>query len=153
MRAPGRSSRGTRQRLTCLPGEAIQSEIPCECDLKRTSPVRQTSPLRAFCWVVLPVRQPCPLWATMLMHITIAALPLARLYRFSISLQRCHLSDFIALVSVYCRATCQTLFHWFQFTDFIALVSVYSRATGQTLWHWYQSTAVPLVRLYCTGFS
>ena len=51
--------------------------------------------------VVLPVRQFCPLWATALMHITVAALPLLRLCRFSISLQRCHLSD---------------LLHWFQFT-------------------------------------
>ena len=113
------------------------------------------------------------------MHITIAALPLARLCRFSISLQRCHLSvllqwfqlqpchlpdllhsfqftagplaKLIAQFSVYSWATCQTLFRWFQFTDFIALVPVYSRATGQTLLHWFQFTAFPLVRLYCIG--
>ena len=74
------------------------------------------------------------------------------------------------LFSVYSRATCQTLFHWFQFTavplvrlyfigfslqpchlpDFISLVSVYSRATCQTLFHWFQFT---LVRLYFIGFS
>ena len=176
MRATGRSSRGTRQRLACLPGEAIQSEVPCECD-KRTSLVRQTCPLRAFCWVVLPVRQPCPLRATMLMHITIAAqlttLPLVRLYGTVFSLQPCHLPDFMPLFSVYSRATCQTLCHCFQFTavplarlyatvfslqpchlpDFISLVPVYSRATGQTLFHWFQFTAVPLARLYFIGFS
>ena len=100
----------------------------------------------------------------MLMHFTVAALPLTRLYRFSISLQRCHLSDFIALVPVYSCATCQTLWHFFQFTarpfarlyfigfslDFIALVSVYSRATGQTLLHWFhfQLAVLTLVKLY-----
>ena len=48
------------------------------------------------------------------MHITIAALPLARLCRFSISLQRCHLSDFIAWVPVYSHTTGQTLLLWFE---------------------------------------
>jgi len=93
--------------------------------------------------VVLPVRQLCTLWATTLMHITIAALPLARLlhwfqftvlplarlYRISISLQRQHLSDSVALVSVY------------------------SRAIGQTLFHWFQLAVLTLVRLYFIGFS
>ena len=194
VRAPGRSSWGTRKGLHVYPVKRYKARYPCGCDIKITSPVRQTCPLRAessryklvrypakacmptrwsdtkrgtlrvwqknlhseadcplraFCWVVLPVRQPCPLWATMLMHITIAALTFARLYRFSIGLQRCHLSlywigfslqpNFMALFSVYSQATCQTLFHWFQFTDFIALVPVYSRTIGQTLFHWFQS--------------
>ena len=66
------------------------------------------------------------------------ALPLARLDRLSISLQCCHCQTF-ALISVY--QPCHL-------PDFIALFSVYSRATCQTLWHWFQFTAVPLVRLY-----
>ena len=77
-----------------------------------------------------------------LMHITVAALPLASLCRFSISLQRCSGSSLQP-------------FHW---SDFIAMVPVYSRATGQTLLHWFQFTVptlavLPLVRLYFIGFS
>ena len=72
------------------------------------------------------------------MHITIAAMPLARLYRFSISLQRYHLSD---------------LFHWFQFTAGPLARLYLIGFILQTLLHWFQSTAVPLVRLYCIGFS
>ena len=146
-------------------------------------PVRQPCPVRALWWVVLSVRQLCPLRATTLMHITISALPLARpycigfslvlslarlfhwfkftalplarLYRMSISLQRCHCQTF-ALISVY--QPCHL-------PDFIAPFSVYSRATCQnftgfslqsrhsSLWHWFQFTAVPLVRLYFNGSS
>ena len=124
--------------------------------------------------VVLPVRQLC-LWATTLMHITTATLPLARLYCIGFSLQSCHLPDFIALVSVYnpytcqtissvsfdSRTTCQIVLHGCQFTavslarlyfigcslqscqlsDFIAVFSVYSRATGQILLQWIRFTA------------
>ena len=94
-------------------------------------------------------------------------LPLARLYRMSISLQCCHCQTF-ASVLVYSLATCQTLLHCFQFTalplarlyftgfslqschssDLMALVSVYSRATGQTLFHWFQFAILMLVRLF-----
>ena len=106
--------------------------------------------------VVLPVRQLCTLWATTLMHITIAALPLARLlhwfqftvlplarlYRISISLQRQHLSDSVALVSVYSRAIGQTLFHCF---------SVGSPDACQTLFHWFQLAVLPLARFDFPG--
>ena len=108
-----------------------------------------------FCWVVLPVNQPCPLWATMLMHIRSAALPLARLYRFSISLQRCHLTlvRLYCIGSVYSRTTCQTLWQCFQFTA-KPLARLYLIGFSlQTSLHWFQSTAVPLVRLYFIGFS
>ena len=131
--------------VSCPPCEAAMPPVgllvsctPCEAAMPPVG-LLVSCPLREVAM---------PLVATVLMHITIAALPLARLYRFSISLQRCHLSEFIALVSVYSRATFQTLWQfsvysrtlvdWFQFTDFIAL---------------FQFTAVPLVRLYCTGFS
>ena len=135
--------------VSCPPYEAAMPPVgllvscpPCEAAMPPVGLLVSCTPCEAA----------MPLVATVLMHITIAALPLARLYRFSISLQRCHLSDFIALVSVYSRATfqtllqfsvysratCQTLVDWFQFTDFIAL---------------FQFTAVPLVRLYCTDFS
>ena len=71
------------------------------------------------------------------------------------------LARLVALFSVYRRATCQTLFHWFHFTDFISLVSVYRHYfTGfslQTLFHWFQFTdfisLVSVYRLYFTGFS
>ena len=100
------------------------------------------------------------------MHITIAALPLARLCRFSISLQRCigsslqpcHWSDVIALVPVYSLPSGQTLLHWFQLAvltlvKLYFIVSVCSPAACQTLFHWFQFTAVPPVRLYCIGSS
>ena len=82
------------------------------------------------------------------------------------------LARLVALFSVYRRATCQTLFHWFHFTDFISLVSlyrlycigssfqpshwsdfialvpVYSRTTGQTLLYWFQLAVLTLVNLY-----
>ena len=128
-------------------------------------------PVRGLWWVVLPVRQLCPLWDTTLMHITISALPLARLDCIGFSLQSCHLPEFIALVSVYNADTCQTLLHRFHLTavplarlycivvslqpchwpDFISLDAVYSPATCQTLLQWFQFTAVPLVRFYCSG--
>ena len=61
----------------------------------------------------------------------------------SISLQRCHCQTF-ALISVYQPR---------HLPDFIALFSVYNCATCQTLWHWFQFTAVPLVRLYFIWFQ
>ena len=115
---------------------------------KIKTPREAAMTLLAFFVRCPPREATLPLWATALMHITIAALPVARLYRFCISLQRCHLSDLLHCFSVYIRATCQTLFHWFQFTDFIALVSVYSRTTGQTLFHWFQLAVLTLVKLY-----
>ena len=136
--------------------------------------------------------QLCPLGDTTLMHITISALPLARLDRIEFSFQswhlpdyfigfslqpchlpeyyftHCHLSDFIALISVISPAICQTLLRCFYFTavllprlyladfslhschssDLMALVSVYSHATGQSLFHWFQFAVLTLVRLY-----
>ena len=71
------------------------------------------------------------------------ALPLARLYRMSTSLQRCHCQTF-ALISIYQPS---------HLPDFIALFSVCSRATCQTLFHWFQFTVLPLVRPYGIGFS
>ena len=98
---------------------------------------------------------------TLLHWFQFTVLPLARLYRFSISLQPLHLSDSIASVSFDSRATCQIVLHGCQFTavslarldligcflqschlsDFIAVVSVYSRATGQILLQWIRFTA------------
>ena len=68
------------------------------------------------------------------------ALPLATLYRLNISLQCCHCHTF-ALISVY--QPCHL-------SDFIY---TYSRATCQDLFHWFQFTVLPLVRPYGTGFS
>ena len=99
--------------------------------------------------------------------------------RFSVSLQGCHLPDFISLVSVYrlhCIGSSLQPYHW---SDFISLVSVLTLvklyfivsacipAAGQTLFHWFQFTARPLTRilhyykfttlpparLYCIVFS
>ena len=124
---------------------------------------RQPCPVRGLWWVVLPVRQLCPLWDTTLMHITISALPLARLdciefnfqsclpdyfTGFTFSLQPCQLPEyqFITLplvrVPVYNTATCQStsLQHChlpeYQFTTLpLARVPVYNTATCQTLLH------------------
>ena len=97
-----------------------QSEVPCECEIKfknNNNRVKHCRPVGRW-WL-------SSLWGSfapyVLMHITIAALPLARLCRFSISLQRCigsslqpcHWSDVIALVPVYSLPTGQTLLHWF----------------------------------------
>ena len=87
-----------------------------------------------------------------LMHITIAALPLARLCRFSISLQRCHLSD---LLHWFQLQPCHLLdlLHCFQFRAGPLARLYFVGFSLQTLLHWFQFTAVPLVRLYCIGFS
>ena len=55
---------------------------------------RQPCPVRGLWWVVLLVRQLCPLWDTTLMHITISALPLARLDRIEFNFQSCRLPDY-----------------------------------------------------------
>ena len=159
---------------------------------------RQPCFVQGLWWVILPVRQLCPLMDTTLMHITISALPLARPncigfnlqschlpdYFISFSLQPCHLPHFIAWISV-CNAATVILLHWFQFispaicqtlftltavqlarlyftgfslqschsSDLTALVSVYSRATGQTLFHWFQLAVLPLAGFDLPRFS
>ena len=130
---------------------------------------RQPCPVRGLSWVVLPVRQLCPLWDTTLMHITISALPLARLdciefnfqsclpdyfTGFTFSLQPCQLPEyqFITLplvrVPVYNTATCQStsLQHChlpeYQFTTLpLVRVPVYNTATcqGTSLQHCHLS--------------
>ena len=136
---------------------------------------RQPCPVRGLSWVVLPVRQLCPLWDTTLMHITISALPLARLdciefnfqsclpdyfTGFTFSLQPCQLPEyqFITLplvrVPVYNTATCQsTSLQHCHLSDFITLISVISPAICQTLLHCLHFTAVLLARLYLADFS
>ena len=131
---------------------------------------RQPCFVRGLWWVILPLRQLCPLWDTVYINahynfstatcqtqlhwfqLTVlplarlfhwfqfTALPLARLYRMNISLQWCHCYTF-ALISVY--QPCHL-------SDFIY---TYSRATCQTLFHWFQFTVLPLVRPYGIGFS
>ena len=131
---------------------------------------RQPCPVRGLWWVVLPVRQLCPLWDTTLMHITISALPLARLDRielsfhscrlpdyfigFTFSLQPCHLPEYqfttLPLVRLYYIDFGYQPCH---LPDFNALFAFYSRATCQTLFSWFQFTVLPLVRPYDIGFS
>ena len=71
------------------------------------------------------------------------AVPLARHYFTGFSLQSCHSSDLMALVSVYSRGTGQTLFQWFQFA-ILMLVRLYFMVTV---------CSPALVRLYLIGFS
>ena len=114
------------------------------------------------------MRQLCRLWDTTLMHITISALPLARLDCVELSFQSCHLPDYftgfslkpchsleyqfttLPLVRLYCIDFSYQPCH---LPDFIALFSFYSRATCQTLFSWFQFTVLPLVRPYSIGFS
>ena len=84
------------------------------------------------------------------MHITIEALPLARLYRFSISLQHCHLSDLLHWFQLQ-PYHLPDLLHGFQFTAGPLARLYFVGFSLQTLLHWFQFTAVPLVRLYCIG--